>query len=405
MTRQNLSANLSNELLAAQERLLALRQEFAQQKAAAGQSSGLGHPGIGAIVSQLPPHLGWESAAVTAALVRRIPLCRRQTTDDKASSTIHRLSSIPDNESDGDSDWDKDVRLHPAIGLGMLRVKKTAGGRLWLLLRVIDRQGQGWVDLEIARRMFSGPDAPYRICGPRQFRNLLAQGEGIFWEKRGQRLWLRSVPRVAAALGVERLDGRPIALPRPVLTQSIGKVRAHLYAAFHSGRRKDNPISRAALTRISRVSPRTQQTYERKAGVRKQRNYATGPRLNSSQAQELAWQKGSACFTWHDRQGTHGSETATFLAWQLPNSYNGPHEQRPNGNRKKFNRQLADLSTKGMTGNGRPAVEYRHKRFCDTAKAAVQSANYSKNAVYWRGSAPGSWYVMKAEETCRPNKG
>ena len=300
----------------------------------------------------------------------------------------------------------------------MLREKKAASGRIWLLLRLIDNKGQGWVELEAARKHLASQNSSLHICGPRQFRNLLIQGEGIFWEKRDQRLWLRSVPKVAAALGVQRLDGRPIALPRTILTQSIGKVRAHLYAAFHSGRKKANPISRAALTRISEVSPRTQQNYERRAGVRKQRNFATGARLTSDSAQEQAWQKGPACFPWHDHKGTHGSTTATFLAWQLPNSYNGPHEQRPNGNRKRFNRQLADLSTKGMTGNGRPAVEFKAKRYCDNAKAAAQSANNTGNSHLPIGkdaaAVPGmsstrqvnlNDHKIRSEETYRPNKG
>ncbi|MBK9055828.1 MAG: hypothetical protein IPL78_34470 [Chloroflexi bacterium] len=35
------------------------------------------------------------------------------------------------------------VKLYPDIGLGMLRREMTAPGRLWLMLRAIDKEGQG----------------------------------------------------------------------------------------------------------------------------------------------------------------------------------------------------------------------------------------------------------------------
>ena len=421
MTRHCPTANLSPELLGAQERLLALRAAYAQSKAersastaeshngrAAGRVENTAVLGIGPAIELLPSHLGWECAAVSKVLRR---VYKRQGQDEilaynPSPSSVGQDSilSIPANDDSqlGERGQDeilpygckREVNLHPAIGLGILRAKKAASGRIWLLLRGIDQAGQGWIEVDTARNLLTEQDAPLRVCGSRQFRNLLAQGETIFWDKRGSRLWLRSVPRVAAALGVRRLDGRPVALSLSILTQSIGKVRAHLYAAFHSGRKKANPISRAALAKISQVSPRTQQSYDRRAGVRKQRNFATGSKIKSDQAREQAWQKGPACFPWHDHQGNHGSTKATFLAWQLPNSYNGPHKQRPNGNRKRFNRQLADLSTKGMTGNDRMAVEFKATRYCDTAKAAAHSVEQSGDAVYWRGSRPGSWYVM-----------
>ncbi|MDX1417265.1 MAG: hypothetical protein R3293_23865 [Candidatus Promineifilaceae bacterium] len=351
------------------------------------------------LIKELPPHLGWENAAITSAV--------RKTVGQNCILSNRQAASLPYTGPDSDSDCDCDcdceiaeewseVKLHPGIGLGMLAAKRAASGRIWLLLRAIDTSGKGWLSLKTVRQQLAGQDAPLRVCGPRHLRNLLAQGEKIFWEKRDERLWLRSVPRAAAALGVQRLDGRPVAIPRQVLLGRIGAVRAHFYAAFHSGRKKANPISRAALTRISQVSPRSQQNYERRAGVRKQRNFAVGPRLNSARAQETAWQKGPACFPWHDHQALHGSTTAVFLAWQLPNSYNGPHEQRSNGNRKKFNRQLADLSHKGMTGNGRPALE---QLYCATAKAAVISANNSEAAVYWRGNRPQLWHVIERSGT------
>ena len=78
-----------------------------------------------------------------------------------------------------------------------------------------------------------------------------------------------------------KLAGKPVALPLAVLLGPIGDVRAHLYASFHSSRTKtertgsaSSLISRATLTDLSGVSPRTQQAYEKKAGVTVKRNLA-----------------------------------------------------------------------------------------------------------------------------------
>ena len=99
------------------------------------------------------------------------------------------------------------------IGLAMLRRGLAAPGRLWLLLRHLDGDGRGWVTVAEARARLTGKGAPLRICGWRQLRNLLRQGQGIFWERDGERIWYRSTLRVADALGVERLTGRPVDLP------------------------------------------------------------------------------------------------------------------------------------------------------------------------------------------------
>jgi hypothetical protein len=75
-------------------------------------------------------------------------------------------------------------------------------------------------------------------------RNLLREGEGVYWtitphgpDGRAW-LWLRSAAKVAYNLGVERLTGRPVALSLDALVNGIGRFRAELYAAFHSGRVK-----------------------------------------------------------------------------------------------------------------------------------------------------------------------
>jgi hypothetical protein len=370
-------------------------------------------------IGNLPPHLGWDSWQLTAHLRHARELGKKnaaalnhsQAEIAATSPPAPQLSqSLTQHETNAAQPASQDaqcqpitatavnssaIRLHPDLGLGMLRTKETAPGRIWLLLRWIDQRGSGSVSVTDARRLLCDNDSALRICGWRHLRSLLARGEGRFWAQNNGRIWLRSVPKTAHNLGITRLGGRPVDVPVAVLTQGIGHFRAHLYAAFHSGRRKAKPISRASLTKISHVSPRSQQNYEKRAEVQKQKNYAIGSPLHNKQAREEAWQQGSAAFKWDDCQGIFGTPQRAHMAWQLPNSYTGPHKRRPRGRQREFNRELADLSTKGMTGNNSCSAELLPRRYHEHAAGALRSTEQRLKLVYWRGRQRGMWFYLE----------
>ncbi len=286
----------------------------------------------------------------------------------------------------------------------MLREERAAAGRVWLLLRRIDEAGRGVVAVDAARAALCRKGSSLRLCGWRRLRQLLAEGEGQYWtrDSRG-RLWLHGPARVAAALGVARLANRPVDVPVAALLGGIGDARAHLYATFHSGRAKENtryeirdtngenahsylvsrisylgpPIARDTLADLAGVSPRSQAAYERRAGIEARSNIALGERVAAGGAispreQERAWTHGRALFRFKDYRGKQGKPGATYLAWRLPNGY-GPgrgHQQRPKGRQKRINRRLADLFTKGMTGNSEARIE---RRFFPTAAGAMRN--------------------------------
>jgi hypothetical protein len=236
---------------------------------------------------------------------------------------------------------------------------------------------------------------------------------------------------VAAALGVRRLVGRPIGVPLSALLGSIGDARAHLYATFHSGRVREewtigagekgrkgagaqsstpafshpctpassgSPIARDTLAALSGACARSQAAYERRAGIRARSNIALAERVAANAPtgpaeQERAWQRGRALFRLRDYRGHHGRPGATYLAWRLPNAF-GPargHQQRPKGRQKRINRQLADLFTKGMTGNG-GRIE---KRFYASAAAAYRAGEKGGRGTGERSS----------RLSCRPGNG
>ncbi len=120
----------------------------------------------------------------------------------------------------------------------------------------------------------------------------------------------------------------------------LGELNAHLYASFHSGRDSQRPISRHTIKSLTGVPWHTQQRYEKLAHVKTTKNYAVGPQFNSRQQEEHLWQHGCATFTYTDYRGLYGRKGQKYLAWQLPNTYRGPHSRCSQNKKKLLNCKL-----------------------------------------------------------------
>ncbi len=415
------SRERSQALLLAQQKLNSLRSAHRDQESLAipkPQNHGRLHPHpptVQKLQGPLPNHLGWGSVPLTQAL-RRVSLekaafhksqrpQRAAERNHQNGEFAHPAESLQEALSDPLKDRTQ-IRLYPDLALGMLGQKMVAAGRIWLLLQHIDQSGRGWLNVTAAREQLTKKNAAFRICGGRQLRKLLARGEGLFWIRNHKRIWLRSPAKVAAALGITHLRGRPVALPLSALLQGIGLVRAHFYASFHSGRTKkqsgrpgdlrceiqSSPLSRATLQLISHVKPRTQRQYEKQARVQRQPNFVINKQSKKEEVQDQAWRRGQAWFRFTDHTGKLGEKGAVYSAWQLPNSYVGPHEQQPIGRQKRINQELADLSMKGMTGNGKGLFQEAYNRptehvrlFHKSGAAAAMSFNrHPDGDAFWR---------------------
>ncbi len=396
----NQSRHISGELHAAQQRLLQLRAQLqlspsGHQAPPAKTERTAERPLPTKTITQLPAHLGWESAAVTQTL--------RQTQKERQSHCLPlQQETAAASPTPSSPSLPKTVKVYPDIAIGLLRREQVAAGRLWLLLQALDANGRGWIEEQVARCWFASKRAPLRFCGVRQLRNLLARGEALFWQRENGRIWLRSVAKVAFSLQVPKLQMRPVAIPLRVLQQKIGTVRAHLYATFHSSRSHathgEKPIARETVARLTRVQPRTQRRYERKAKVKRQVHYAIGGQATAVNLQARGWQQGQATFQFKDFKGKQGPQGKDYVAWQLPNSYTGPHSPEPKGRQKRINRALTDLFMKGMTGNGQ-RIQIEARRFFDNGRLAAKAYLRSPNRDhYWRGVDNGRyqlWQVME----------
>jgi hypothetical protein len=392
-------------LLAANQRLRQLRETLQAERAAGEEANGRSSlipaapqtnwPGL---LAALPPHLGWESAALTAVLRPLSPPTPAHDPFSPAGGVGKTAVSQPIAPRPAD------IKLYPDIALGMLRTGGTAVGRLWLLCHHLDPFRSGKLRIDILTQKLTSKTSPTRLCGKRHLRNLLREGEGVYWTRDKYHLWLRSTARVALALGVTRLTGWPVALPTAVLLGPIGDFRAHLYAAFHSGRTKapdsaglTTPIARATLTGLSGVGRSSQRNYEMRLGLRAQANFAVGEAVTEVGQEEQGWRRGAALFTLADHKGKQGKQGKLYLAWQLPNSYAGKHQRRPKGRQKRINRQLKDLVMQGMPGNAAAVIETRTPErvyFPDGKRAAQSAAARPEGDHYWRAGAGRVWRRM-----------
>jgi hypothetical protein len=277
---------------------------------------------------------------------------------------------------------DKCIKLYPSIAVAMLDKSMEAPGRIWLLLKHLDSEGKGWLWLDDVREQLTRKKSSTRVCGWRRLRQLLNQGEHTFWTRdRKGRVWIKGAARVAQALDCKRLTGKPVSLPLAALLGGIKHVRAHLYTSFHSGRQKNNPISREKLKELTSVPERSQRDYEELVGVECRQNIAIGERYSEKEVQERAWRQGQAVFRFIDMEGRQGKPGQEYVAWHMPNSYEGPHNQRRKGRQKKINQQLKDLVKKGTRGNGREKVE---RLFWANGAAAGKAYNRNQDVdAYW----------------------
>ena len=228
----------SPDLLAAQRKLQLLREQrnrnkpldqgllLIQEPFYHGRS--LPYPSIGKSPSNSPEQLLGEKSTSAAATnnAKQAHLKeedKRQSVKDPSviGSADKRVALLdPCRPIDPTS---KTAKLYPDIALGMLRNEQVAAGRIWLLLRHLDTRGSGWIEIKTAREQLNGNVTSSRVCGRRQFRKLLASGEGIFWNRSDQRIWLRSPVKVAAALGVYRIA--PLCIARRQGVQLTGQKR------------------------------------------------------------------------------------------------------------------------------------------------------------------------------------
>ena len=308
------------------------------------------------------------------------------------------LAAVPGigRKSTGSAEPAATIKTHMDLVTTAIKQQEAPQARVWLLLRHLDERGAGWLPMDVVKTQLTNKTSKIHICGWRRLRQILNKGEGVFWSRdKNGRIWIRSVGKVANALDIERLSGKPVAIPLKALLDGMKKVRAHFFATFHSGRRRSNPISRIALRAATGAAERTQRDYDKITGTRSTANYAVLAERSDIAIEEAAAKHGNATFTdFHDYNGQHGAKRRRHIICQLPNTYQVPgHSQAPTGRQRKINRDLKDLVNLRAQGNIKDRFV---RRFYPSIKQLMNSKQEHTGGVFWSVSKGGGtnhfWY-------------
>jgi hypothetical protein len=293
------------------------------------------------------------------------------------------------------------VNHHPDVGIAALSANESSHYQLWLLLRLMDATGQGHVDQEWAALHLTGSASKWKQYKRPRLRQLLAEGNGRYWETDTTRIWLRKTVNVAASLGISRLNGRFTTGGIDDIRGSIAPFRAYLYSTWLGNHR--NPMSRATIERLTGISASTQQRYSELADITTTENLAMGPRLTAGSSQEAYWRH-DGVFEFIDHDGRQGPPHRRYIAWHLPSSYTSPTPALGRSQTRHANKQLAVLvNITGAPGNGQLfAREHITRRFHANGKRAALAARRTEtgNDMYWKLSQArtgrGLWQQLEA---------
>ena len=90
-----------------------------------------------------------------------------------------------------ESTKEQNIKIMPSLMNGISRAGMDAAGRVWLLMRELDKQGRGWLTVDDVREKLTDKKSEFRVCGQRRLRDVLRDGEGKLWERDGRgRVWI-----------------------------------------------------------------------------------------------------------------------------------------------------------------------------------------------------------------------
>ena len=112
------------------------------------------------------------------------------------------------------------VRHYPTLGLAALQAELVPALRVWLTLQALDPEGSGRLryDNDLCY-LLTVKRSKWRLYkSKRALRRVLAQGDGIFWNRNNGHIRLQSPDKVANAIGSGRMAGLPVLLPMKALS-------------------------------------------------------------------------------------------------------------------------------------------------------------------------------------------
>jgi len=234
------------------------------------------------------------------------------------------------------------VKAYPYLLTAFYKADLAPVGRVYHVIRAIDADGRGWLDLAQLRSMLTDKRSPWKICGKRNLRMIMRRGRGIAWDITANgRVRYKSPDKILIALGAGRLRGEPVKFPvKSGLLSGIARFKALIEEAWLAGRKENNPVSQKVIRELTGIPESTQRRYNKLNGVTRRRNDAIGGPKTTESYHDAGSYHGN-CLTFIDYIGKMGAPGQKYVSWRMPNSYETQIEQTATGRQKKINKSIA----------------------------------------------------------------
>lgn len=234
--------------------------------------------------------------------------------------------------------------------------KLTLLGRLWYLIRHAVAGGPGWMSIEEAVTI------AMQFLSRRRALDLIADGEGLFWDCAEGNLYMHGAWRVARDLGLTHM-GYTMPIPVSVFTQrkrGLKRFRAYLFGTWFVCN-KPRMLSRNTICKLFNITLSVYNDWRRMAEktlkVLSVRGNIT--RLDAETA--IALGKDKERHTWTEWIGGK-----LYICWQIPNAFKTRVQRGADIVAQNVNRRL----TRALSDN--KGQRERHCRvFYDNANKAV----------------------------------
>lgn len=259
------------------------------------------------------------------------------------------------------------LAIYPDVAVVAIKLEIVPEFRTWLSFHAASQNGVMFT--KDAYEIFTSKKSPYYLFGKKRMKQVLRNGEGLFWQTCRDNSVIRLAGKdvLAERLNIERLGLLPVYLETKYLFKSYKHTKAALLDAVYVSH--NNPVSRIFTDSESGISVTTQKELEKLIGTKVSPNYLV---IDESESKEdIAWKYSSKVVTRLDTSGkVTGEKGSLYLAAKMSNTYTSVQSPAGKGSLREYNKKNSSRRI--------PRVSGKSKRLYSTPESRSSKAVYEK---------------------------